>query len=122
MVSERARVLIERHIRSAAEIEVLLLLHRSPEAFWTPSAAASVVGIGEQDIRAHFGRFEAAGLLERGRQTEAFRFAPVSEEHRATVGELATAYDANRAEVLRIVHGSLSQIAAFADAFRIPRR
>lgn len=101
---------------------MLLLLHRSPETFWTPSAAATVVGAGEQDVQAHFNRFEAAGLIERGRHTDAVRFSPATEEDRDSVAVLAAAYNENRDDVLRIVTGSLSQITAFSDAFRLPRR
>ncbi len=118
-VSPEVSHLIERHIRSATEIEVLLLLYRAPETFWAASAAAAVVGASEQDVRAHFGRFEGAGLIERGRQTDAFRFAPASEEARVAVAALATAYEDNRNEVLRIVTGALSQITAFSEAFRL---
>jgi hypothetical protein len=121
-VSQPVRLLIERHLRSATEIEVLLLLHRSPETFWTPTAAASVVGAGEQEVRAHFNRFEAAGLVERGRHTDAVRFSPAEEEDRGPVAELAEAYQEKRDDVLRIVTGSLSQITAFSDAFRLPGR
>lgn len=117
-VPPEVRQLIEQHIRSATEIEVLLLLYRAPETFWTASAAATVVGAREEDIRAHLGRFDAAGLIERGRQTEAFRFAPGTEETHAAVSALAKAYVDNRSDVLRIVIGSLSQITAFSDAFR----
>lgn len=117
-VSPNVHQLIERHIRSVTEIEVLLLLYRAPETFWGASAAASVVGARAEDVRAHFGRFEAAGLVERGQQTDAYRFAPASEETRAAVAGLATAYADNRNGVLRIVIGSLAQISAFSDAFR----
>jgi hypothetical protein len=109
--------LIARHLRSATEIELLLLLHRSPETFWTPAAAASVVNAGEQETRAHFGRFAAAGLIERGRESDAFRFAPSSDERRETVQALAAAYVERRADVLGAALGSLSQITAFSDAF-----
>lgn len=117
-VPPSVRQLIERHIRSATEIEVLLLLYRAPETFWGASAAASVAGAREQDVRAHFGRFEAAGLIEHGRQTDAYRFAPASDEAGAAVAALATAYSHNPNDVLRIVIGSLGQITAFSDAFR----
>jgi len=120
-VPPNVRQLIERHIRSATEIEVLLLLYRGPETFWAAPAAAAVVGAREQDVRAHFGRFEAAGLIERGQQTDAYRFAPASEEARSAVAGLATAYADDRNGVLRIVIGSLSQITAFSDAFRLSR-
>ena len=33
-VPPNVRQLIQRHIRSATEIEVLLLLYRGPETFW----------------------------------------------------------------------------------------
>lgn len=120
-VPPEVRQLIERHIRSATEIEVLLLLYRAPDTFWAASAAANVVGASEGDVRAHLGRFEGAGLIERGRQVDAFRFAPRSEEARAAVAALATAYAENRGDVLRVVIGSLSQITAFSDAFRLQR-
>lgn len=109
--------LIARHLRSATEIELLLLLYRSPETFWTPAAAASVVDTGEQETRAHLGRFAAAGLIERGRESDAFRFAPSSAARRDAVQALAAAYVERRADVLGAALGSLSQITAFSDAF-----
>lgn len=117
-VPANVRRLIERHLRSATEIEVLLLLYRAPETFWGAPAAATVVGAREQDVRAHFARFEAARLIERGQQTDAYRFAPESEEARVAVAALATAYADHRNDVVRIVIGSLGQITAFSDAFR----
>lgn len=115
------RELVERHLRSAAEIDLLLLLFRSPETYWSPSAAANVIGADDRDIRAHFGRFAAAGLLDRGKQTDAFRFAPSKPEDRDAVAALATLYGERREDVLRAITGSLSQITAFSDAFRFPR-
>lgn len=117
-VPANVRQLIERHIRSATELDVLLLLYRAPETYWGPSAAAAVVGAREEVIRAHLGRFEAAGLIQRGRNCNAYRFAPDSEDVRAAVEALATIYSDDRNEVLRILVGSLSQISAFSDAFR----
>lgn len=115
------RELVERHLRSAAEIDLLLLLFRSPETYWSPSAAANVIGADDRDIRAHFGRFAAAGLLDRGKQMDAFRFAPANSKDRDTVEALATLYAERREDVLRAITGSISQITAFSDAFRFPR-
>ena len=115
------RLFIERHLRSAVEVDLLLLLFRSPETFWSPAAAANVVGADDREIAAHFSRFAAARLLDRGKQTDAFRFAPARSEDRETVEALARLYTERREEVLRTITGSISQIAAFSDAFRIPR-
>ena len=117
----QVRQLIERHLRSAAEIEILLLLYRSPETFWAPSAVATVAHITEQEARAHLSRFESAHLIERAHHADAFRFAPAAADDRCAIEALAAAYAEHRDLVLRAVIGSLSQITAFSDAFRFPR-
>lgn len=73
---------------SAAEIELLQLLSRSPETFWSPSAAANVIGVDEREIAMSFVRFEREGLLERGRQSDAYRFAPERDEDREAIARL----------------------------------
>ena len=113
------RHFLQRHLRSAAEIDLLLLLFRSPETFWSPVAAANVVGVDERDIRSHFGRFAAEGLLERGKQTDAFRFAPARFQDRETIESLAEIYADRRDDVLRAIPAAISQITAFSDAFRM---
>lgn len=114
------RQFIERHLRSAGEIELLLLLFRSPDTFWSPPAAANVVGIDDREAGVHLGRFTAAGLLEQGKQTDAFRFAPAKLADRQAIEALAALYAGRRDDVLRAVTGSISQITAFSDAFRFP--
>lgn len=112
------RQFIERHLRSSTEIELLLLLFRSPDTFWSPAAAANVIGIDDRDVRAHLGRFAAGGLLDRGKQADAFRFAPAKRADAEAIAALAALYAERREDVLRAVTGSISQITAFSDAFR----
>jgi hypothetical protein len=114
------RRFIEQHLRSSIEVELLLLLSRSAETFWSASAAAAVIGADTRDTRAHLTRFMAAGLVERSKQTEAFRFAPATPERRSAVASLSEYWSTSREEVLRAIWGSIAQITAFADAFRFP--
>ena len=86
------RQLVERCLRSRAEIDLLLLLFRSPETFWTPHAAAAVLGCDEDEVRLHLGRLADAGLVDRGKQTDAFRFAPARPRDREVVARLAALY------------------------------
>jgi predicted ArsR family transcriptional regulator len=86
------RQLVERCLRSAAEIDLLLLLFRSPETFWTPHAAAAVLGCDDDAIRLHLGNLADAGLVDRGKQTDAFRFAPARPQDREAVARLAALY------------------------------
>lgn len=102
---EPVRRLIQVHLRSAAEIELLLLLFRSPETYWSAEAAANVVGADEREIRAHFGSLADEGLLERGRHTDAFRFAPMEAEAHAAVATLAELYAERREDVTRFFQG-----------------
>jgi predicted ArsR family transcriptional regulator len=106
------------HARRLVEVELLLLLYRSPETFWSPAAAANFLGADERDTRAHLTRLTAAGLLEASKQSDAFRYAPASPESGAAVAALAEAWSRGREEVLHAFRGSIAQITASSDAFR----
>ena len=106
---------LERHLRSTMEIELLLLLFRSPETFWSPAAAANVLGADERDILTHFDRFATEGLLDRGKLTDAFRFAPARPEDHETVDALATIYGERADDVLRALKAAGRTLGAMSD-------
>lgn len=117
------QTLIAGSVHSAAALELLLLLHRSPDTYWTATAAAATLGATEERIEAALDSFQRHGLCEKARQTLAFRYAPANAHDGRTVDALASAYEHQRVAVLDAVYAaSTGAIEAFAEAFRIRRR
>lgn len=112
---QRVLQFIERHLRSTMEIDLLLLLFRSPETFWSPAAAANVIGADERDILTHFDRFATEGLLDRGKLTDAFRFAPSRAEDYETIDALARVYGERADDVLRAMKAAGRTLGALSD-------
>jgi DNA-binding IclR family transcriptional regulator len=56
--------------------DVLALLHRSPDTFWTPQAIAQRLGLGEDGVKRSLEGLLAAGLIVEASGTVAYRFAP----------------------------------------------
>ncbi len=112
--------LIAGSIHSMAALELLLLLHRSPDTYWTVSASAATLGAPEERIEAELQSLRRHGLVVAARETVAFRYAPRTEAAREAVDALADAYEQQRLAVLEAVHASgNASIEAFAQAFRI---
>ncbi|HEX2120209.1 MAG TPA: hypothetical protein VHL59_01075, partial [Thermoanaerobaculia bacterium] len=103
-----------------AALELLLLLHRSPDTYWTATAAAATLGASEERMSAALQSLHRHGLLEQARETVSFRYAPRKDEDRRAVDALASAYDHQRVAVLDAVYASAT--VAFAEAFRLRPR
>lgn len=122
MLPAAVRALIARSIHSMAALELLLLLHRSPDTYWTASAAASSLEAPEEAIASALDSLLRQGLLVEARETVAFRYAPRNEDDREAVDALASAYEQHRLPVFDAVYAARSgAIEAFAEAFRIRR-
>jgi hypothetical protein len=108
-------------IDSVESLELLLLLRRSPETFWTADAAAQQIGIGPHVSSRKLARLTDAKLLVRGRETGAYRFAPAGDGG-ALIDELADEYAERRAGVINAIYSaSEERLRAFSDAFRFKK-
>jgi DNA-binding transcriptional ArsR family regulator len=116
---DNVQELLTRRIRTVLALEILLLLHRSPETYWTEAAAAAVIAARPDAVSPHFQALESAGLIARAKDTYSFRYAPREESEQAAIGELAEAWKVRRDDVLRAIVGGMPQITAFSDAFRV---
>jgi hypothetical protein len=96
-------------IDSVEALELLLLLRRSPETFWTAEAAAQQLGMTPDLADRKLSRLVDAQVLVRGRETGAYRFAPATDAARTLIDKLVALYDQQRMEKLR----------AFSNAFRL---
>lgn len=123
MLPPSIHALIATSLSSAAALELLLLLHRSPDTYWTATAAAATLGASEERMSAALRSLHRHGLLEQARETVAFRYAPRKDEDGRTVDALASAYEHQRVAVLDAVYAAATgAIEAFAEAFRIRPR
>jgi hypothetical protein len=110
---------IRAHIRSVTQLEVLLLLHKFPERWWTPEEVDRELRSAVATTRQHLDELCKAGLV--AMQAEAaptFRFAPTGDRDRAVVDALSERFRTHFHTVVETIYtpgrGSLQD---FADAF-----
>jgi hypothetical protein len=122
MISDDVKSLLRDCIESFEQLEVLLLLHGTPDQTWAPDAVttASRLNLSEEavaDALAHLRRWK---LVEG--EARLYRYSPANRLD-ATVRALATAYEDDRLEVMRLMNQNAlervrtSALRAFADAF-----
>jgi hypothetical protein len=120
-LSPEARKLLGDPIDSVESLELLFLLRRSPNTFWTADAAAQQTGIRPQVSSRKLAQLADAKLLVRGRETGAYRFAPAGEAL-PSIDELADEYAERRAGVINAIYSaSEERLLAFSDAFRFTK-
>jgi hypothetical protein len=118
------RLLIANQIRTTDHLEVLLLLFRNRDRWW------SAESVGEE---IHFSPHRAGTRLEelasgcssmpRVAETVMFRYKPVSPDLEATVGDLADLYARVPLQITTLIQAHFPDpIRGFADAFRIRTR
>lgn len=64
---------------SPIALTLLNLLRRSPDTFWTAAAAATAVGITAETAAQALELLDRAGMVERARASNAFRYAGPAE-------------------------------------------
>lgn len=109
--------IVERHIQSVAQLEVLLLLHRQRESSWTAAEVAEELRIDDAWAASQLEELVAGGFLKRDDQ--GFRYAP-REELAAGVAELEAAYRDRRVSLITLIFSKpVDKVRLFADAFRL---
>jgi hypothetical protein len=117
---EPVRRLIVDCIDSAADLEVLLLLHRGPERAWLATDVDAELRIGAEPARTGLANLTQAGLVTV--DDERYRFAPRRESQRRAVDALAEEYARRRVRVIEFLYEKPSdRITSFSDAFRLRR-
>ena len=114
---------IHTAISSVSAAEVLLLVHRHPERWWTPvevrAALPADVNITESSIAACLDGLRPHGVLEFDAEKRA-RYRAASDEHDAHVRTLAQAYNERPVTLIRMIYALRDpRIQSFADAFKI---
>lgn len=111
-----------QHIDSVEQLEVLLLVRRSPGRSWSPADVARDLYSHPTSIAQRFSSLLGAGLL-RESAPGFFQYAPRSAELDQTVGRLDEVYRERRVAVISLIASKpIENVKAFSDAFRIRKK
>jgi hypothetical protein len=121
--SEAFLSFIHTAIPSVSAAEVLLLVRRHPERWWTPAALRADlpadVNINESGIAACLDALRPHGLIEFDGEKRA-RYRPASDEHDTHVRTLAQAYNERPVTLIRMIYALRDpKVQSFADAFKL---
>jgi hypothetical protein len=112
-----ARHLIDRHIHSVEQLEVLLLLRAAPDKAWTPAEVARALVTQPDTAAQRLVDLERRAMV--ASESDAYRYAPDARTDRA-IGELAQAYATRRTTVVSLIFSKSSDaVMGFSDAFRL---
>jgi hypothetical protein len=115
------RALIADRIQTTEQLEILLLLFRHPDRWWSAESTGEELHITALSAGNRLEEL-ASGMLLDARVAESvmFRYKPVSSDLEATVGDLARLYAEVPLQITTLIRTRAADpIRGFADAFRI---
>jgi hypothetical protein len=108
------------HIRSIAQLELLLLMHRERQRSWTIADAAKELYTAVSMTEPMLESLRAIGLVSL--QGDQYQYAPKSKSLDQTVDDLAQLYQQRRVTIVNLIYSApVQKLQDFADAFRIRR-
>jgi hypothetical protein len=112
------RQFISEHIRSIAQLELLLMLRRNRDKAWSVEDAAKELYTAATMTQPLLESLRAIGLATFSNGT--YTYAPRSAELEQVVGELDQLYQERRVTVINLIYSApVEKLQNFADAFRI---
>jgi hypothetical protein len=113
---------VTQFMESVEQLEVLLLLRRSPERAWSAGEVARELYSHPTSVIQRLELLLGQGLLREHGQG-CFQYAPRSSDLDRTVGVLAELYRERRVAIITLIASKpLENVKAFADAFRIRKK
>jgi hypothetical protein len=113
---------VHQNIESVEQLEVLLLLWRTPERGWTSDDVATAVYSHPTSVVRRLAMLLGQGLL-REREPGCYQYAPRTADLHETVTRLDHMYRERRVAVITLIASKpIENVRAFSDAFRIRRK
>ena len=113
---------LNQNIESVEQLEVLLLLWRTPERGWTTDGVATAVYSHPSSVVRRLAMLLGQGLL-REREPGCYQYAPHTADLHETVTRLDQVYRERRVAVITLIASKpIENVRAFSDAFRIRRK
>ena len=117
------RQLIARHVHTMEQVEIVLLLARTPARALTVDEIRAELRLGADAPAAKslVGLADGRLIEEQSGSPPRWRYAPADAELRRAVELLAVAYNERPVTLVRMIYERPSAVQSFADAFRIRR-
>ena len=120
MLSQALNQFIATNIHSVEEVEIVSLLSRSPDTFWSAEAVGSQLGLNSEAVAVKARDLVRRGILAAGESGPVFRFAPSNEGAREQIVALLAMYRDHRISVINAIYSAnLTRLRSFADAFKL---
>ena len=117
------RDIIAQHFDSAEAIEIVLLLRRSRNAFWSPAAVSQHLGIAEDVAARKLAAMTKSRILVEAEQSKAYRYEPAGVHVESRIDDLAAIYANQRlSEINAIYSANLEKLRAFSNAFKLDKK
>jgi hypothetical protein len=115
------RSFLRDHIRSLEQLEILILLQRNGERWWSAAKVAEELRTSAASTASRLEEMASRNLLDvRIAEQLVYRYAPVSPALEAAARETVRLYKEKPVTVTAAIYSqAVDEIRAFADAFRI---
>jgi hypothetical protein len=112
---------INEHIDAAEQLEILLLLHRSPERQWTATDVSQAIYTVPASATMRLESLVATGFAASGGGADPrYWYDPKDDTLRQQVDVLAEAYRTDRVAVIKLIFAQPPDpLQSFADAFKL---
>ena len=111
---------IASNIQTVEEVEILSLLSRSPETYWSADAIAQHLGLKPELVAGRARELERRRLVKAGESGPVFRYGPADDALRRMVERLVVEYRERRIGVINAIYSAnLTRLRSFADSFKL---
>jgi hypothetical protein len=111
---------IATNIHSVEEVEIISLLSRSPETFWSGEAIGTQLGLNPEAATSKARELVRRGILKAGESGPVFRYGPASDATKENLTALLASYRDHRISVINAIYSAnLTRLRSFADAFKL---
>lgn len=120
-IPEHVHQLISEHIRSIAQLELLVMLRREPDKQWTVEQVAKTLYTAVSMTEPLLESLRAGGLLVATHTPELqYRYAPKTPEMERAIADLDRLYQERRVTIINLIYSAPTEkLRNFADAFRL---
>jgi hypothetical protein len=122
-ISAEVRKFIREHIRSVAQLEVLLLCHRTNSQTWTAAQIADELRTNVAMSAAALSELSFRGLVAMTDfERQAYAYQPTDRTKARAIDQLAALYPSFRHRIIELIFGrERDDILEFADAFKLKK-